>query len=92
MGGRGAGWLWPALSAPPQLWHAGRLGLDDRVAAHLPELAGSPLADRTLTDLLALCGAGADVLPAGARFKYSNVAYSLLGLVVARVSGEPYNS
>ncbi len=104
-----------------QLRDGGRLGLDDRLAAHLPELAGSPLADRTLTDLLshgsgtvrdgedadfwqlltpfpdeegvlALCGPGSDVLPAGQRFKYSNVAYSLLGLVVARVSGEPYNS
>lgn len=104
-----------------QLRDAGRLGLDDRLAAHLPELAGSPLADRTLTDLLshgsgtvrdgedadfwqlhapfpdeagllALCGPGSAVLPAGERFKYSNVAYSLLGLVVARVSGEPYNS
>ncbi len=104
-----------------QLRDAGRLGLDDRLSAHLPELAGSPLSDRTLTDLLshgsgavrdgegadfwqlltpfpdesgllALCGPGSAVLPAGERFKYSNVAYSLLGLVVARVSGEAYNS
>ena len=30
------------------------------------------------------------VLPAGARFHYSNLAFALLGIVVARVSGVPY--
>jgi CubicO group peptidase (beta-lactamase class C family) len=30
------------------------------------------------------------VLPAGARFHYSNLAYALLGIVVERVSGMPY--
>src|SRR6185437_9601150 len=30
------------------------------------------------------------VLPAGARFHYSNLAYALLGIVVERVSGVPY--
>jgi CubicO group peptidase (beta-lactamase class C family) len=30
------------------------------------------------------------VLPSGARFHYSNLAYALLGIVVERVSGAPY--
>jgi CubicO group peptidase (beta-lactamase class C family) len=30
------------------------------------------------------------VLPAGARFHYSNLAFALLGIVVERVSGRPY--
>jgi CubicO group peptidase (beta-lactamase class C family) len=30
------------------------------------------------------------VLPSGARFHYSNLAYALLGIVVERVSGKPY--
>ena len=30
------------------------------------------------------------VLPAGARFHYSNLAFALLGIVVERVSGVPY--
>jgi CubicO group peptidase (beta-lactamase class C family) len=30
------------------------------------------------------------VLPSGARFHYSNLAYALLGIVVERVSGTPY--
>ena len=104
-----------------QLREAGRLRLDDPVGGHLPFLAGSALADRTVSDLLthsggvvrdsddsdfwqlvrafpdeeqlrALCGPGAAVLPAGQQFKYSNIAYSLLGLVVAAVAGEPYNA
>jgi CubicO group peptidase (beta-lactamase class C family) len=33
----------------------------------------------------------ASVLPANERFKYSNITYSLLGEVVAEVSGTPYN-
>lgn len=31
------------------------------------------------------------VLPVGSRFKYSNHGYGLLGLVIASVTGEPYN-
>jgi len=105
-----------------QLREAGRLRLDDALGGWLSFLAGldSPLADRTLADLLghgggvvrdgydadfwqlarpfpdeaelrALCGPGSAVLPVQERFKYSNVAYSLLGLVVAAAAGEPYN-
>jgi CubicO group peptidase (beta-lactamase class C family) len=34
---------------------------------------------------------GGPVLAANERFKYSNIAYGLLGLVIETVSGEPYN-
>lgn len=34
---------------------------------------------------------GADVLPTNERFKYSNIAYALLGLVITAASGRPYN-
>jgi CubicO group peptidase (beta-lactamase class C family) len=33
---------------------------------------------------------GADILAANERFKYSNVGYSLLGLVIAAAAGQPY--
>ena len=105
-----------------QLRESGRLRLDDPLERWLPFLtdAGSPLASRTIGDLLshgggvvrdgadadfwqlarpfpdeaelrALCGPESAVLPAQERFKYSNVAYSLLGLVIAAASGESYN-
>lgn len=32
----------------------------------------------------------ADVLPANDRFKYSNIGYSILGLIIAEASGQPY--
>ncbi|SDU39986.1 CubicO group peptidase, beta-lactamase class C family [Jiangella alkaliphila] len=35
---------------------------------------------------------GAGVLPANERFKYSNIGYSMLGLIVAAASGQPYNA
>ena len=98
-----------------QLAERGRLRLDDRLETWLGWMAGSPLADRTLRELLAH-GAGvirdggeadfwqlrrpfpdeaelreaaraAEVLPANERFKYSNVGYALLGLVVGAASG-----
>lgn len=34
----------------------------------------------------------ADVLPVNERFKYSNIGYSLLGLVIAAASGQPYDA
>lgn len=34
----------------------------------------------------------ADVLPISDRFKYSNVGYSLVGMVIAAASGQPYNA
>lgn len=33
----------------------------------------------------------ADILPANERFKYSNIGYSLLGLIIAAASGQAYN-
>ena len=34
----------------------------------------------------------ADVLPANSRFKYSNIGFGLLGLVVEAVTGAPYEA
>jgi CubicO group peptidase (beta-lactamase class C family) len=103
-----------------QLAEAGKLRLDDPVAAHLSWLEGSDIAGRTLRELLSH-GSGiirdgldadhwqlskpfldeeglrrvaldhASVFDANERFKYSNITYSLLGEVVAEVSGTPYN-
>src|SRR3954471_5890947 len=41
-------------------------------------------------ELLATLGDAEQVLPPGARFHYSNLAFALLGIVVERVSGMPY--
>src|SRR5439155_3370376 len=41
-------------------------------------------------ELLETLEAAEMVLPPGARFHYSNLAYALLGIVVERVSGVPY--
>ena len=41
-------------------------------------------------ELLETLGKAEMVLPAGARFHYSNLAFALLGIVVERVSGIPY--
>ena len=41
-------------------------------------------------ELLETLSAAEQVLPAGARFHYSNLAFALLGVVVERVSGLPY--
>jgi CubicO group peptidase (beta-lactamase class C family) len=41
-------------------------------------------------ELLARLADAERVLPPGARFHYSNLAYALLGIVVERVSGAPY--
>lgn len=50
--------------------------------------------DRPFPDeagLRAVVERGASVLPANTRFKYSNIGYSLLGLVVESASGRSYN-
>jgi D-alanyl-D-alanine carboxypeptidase len=46
--------------------------------------------DETALQKIALDGA--DILSANERFKYSNIGYALLGLVVAAASGREYNS
>jgi CubicO group peptidase (beta-lactamase class C family) len=106
-------------TAVMQLVEAGRLRLDDTVEEHVAALAGSPIADRTVAELLAhgggvvrdsheadfwqlqrefpdgdalvaACLDAADVLERNEKFKYSNIGYGVLGLVVESVSGEPY--
>lgn len=42
--------------------------------------------------LRAIAADDATILPANERFKYSNIGYSLLGAVIAAVTGEPYNA
>ena len=41
-------------------------------------------------ELLETLAEAEQILPSGARFHYSNLAYALLGIVVERVSGTPY--
>ncbi len=103
-----------------RLVEQGRLRLDDPVAAHVPGLTGSALAQVTLRELLSHGGGvirdsedcdfwqlarpypdrdevirmavepAAAVLPRHDRFKYSNMAYALLGLVIEQVTGRPF--
>ena len=106
-------------TAVMQLVEAGKVRLDDTVDEHVAALAGSPIGDRTLAELLAhgggvvrdthdadfwqlqrefpdseallaACLDAPDVLERNERFKYSNIGYGLLGLVVEAVSGQPY--
>ncbi|HEU5269880.1 MAG TPA: serine hydrolase domain-containing protein [Jatrophihabitans sp.] len=99
-----------------RLVERGKLRLDDPVAEHLPELAGSGLAAVTVRELLGHGGGvirdsedgdfwqlfrpypdaaeliriatepSAAVTGRNERFKYSNIAYGLLGLVIERVA------
>jgi CubicO group peptidase (beta-lactamase class C family) len=102
-----------------QLVELGKLHLDDTVGQRVAALAGSPLADRTLAELLAhgggvvrdthdagfwqlqrefpdaealvaACFDEPDVLERNERFKYSNIGYGVLGLVIEAASGRPY--
>lgn len=82
----------------------GRVDLGAPVARYLPDVP-LPAAPVTLLQLLNHCGGlpgNAPVFPRspdgrlwsgfapGKRFSYSNVGYSLLGLVIARVAGRPH--
>src|SRR5262249_38267610 len=104
-----------------QLRDAGKLGLDEPLAAHLPwfglkgaEPGAPPITIRPLltppaglpreagfpywtdgrfpapADLRARLPDQAPVLPVETRWKYSNLALTLAGEVVAAVSGEPW--
>jgi len=103
-----------------RLVEQGRLRLDDPVAAHVPGLTGSAMANTTLRELLSHGGGvirdsedgdfwqlarpypdrdelvriaaepSAAVLPRHERFKYSNIAYGVLGLVIEEVTGATY--
>ncbi|MET1034519.1 MAG: serine hydrolase domain-containing protein [Arthrobacter sp.] len=106
-------------TAVMQLVEDKALRLDDELAAHLPELAGSDLAEATVGELLSHSagvvrdGADSDfwslarpfpdraelvemaragrVVERNERFKYTNVGYGLLGLVIEAVSGRGYH-
>lgn len=43
-------------------------------------------------DLLRIAADASSVLPRNERFKYSNIGYSLLGMVIAAATGQPYNA
>jgi CubicO group peptidase (beta-lactamase class C family) len=106
-------------TAVMQLVEAGKVRLDDTVGEHVAALADSPIADRTLAELLAhgggvvrdshdagfwqlerefpdvdaliaACSDEPDVLAPNERFKYSNIGYGALGLVIETASGMPY--
>ena len=102
-----------------QLVEQGRLRLDDPAGDHVPELAGTPIGEVTVRELLAH-GAGVTrdgddstfwsldrtfpdraelmetirthgkVLEPNEHFKYSNIGYSLLGLIIEGASGTSY--
>ncbi|MFD7153006.1 serine hydrolase domain-containing protein [Kribbella sp. NPDC059898] len=104
-----------------QLVEQGLLRLDDKAAQHVTELAGTPIGERTVRELLAHAGgvtrdsqdadwwqlaaafpdrdqllgvlrdAESAVLPENERFKYSNIGFGLLGLIVEAAGGTPYN-
>ncbi|HYU85043.1 MAG TPA: serine hydrolase domain-containing protein [Kribbellaceae bacterium] len=104
-----------------QLAEQGRLRLDDTAATQVPEVAGTPVGEARIADLLShaagvtrdsrdgdhwlltkpfldraelievLRSAESAVLPANERFKYSNIGYGLLGLVVEAAGGTSYN-
>jgi CubicO group peptidase (beta-lactamase class C family) len=105
-----------------QLVEQGKLRLDDQVATHVTEIVGTPLAERTVRDLLSHAGGvtrdgqegdfwqldtlfpdreellrvlkepSSAVLGENERFKYSNIGYGLLGLVIEAVTGTSYNA
>jgi CubicO group peptidase (beta-lactamase class C family) len=103
-----------------QLVARGALRLDDRIGTVVAELADSPLAQRTVRDLLTHSGGvirdsedgdfwqhthpfpnrdeliaianrpAAAVLPRSEHYKYSNIAFGLIGLAIEAVSGKSF--
>jgi CubicO group peptidase (beta-lactamase class C family) len=103
-----------------RLVEGGALRLDDALATHLPELAGTALAGRTVGELLTHSGGvirdsedgdfwqlyrpfpnrdellaiasrpSAAVLDRNDHFKYSNIAFGLLGQVIEAVTGQSF--
>ncbi len=100
-----------------QLVQAGRVGLDDPLARHLPDYPNADLARRvTIAHLLTHTGGAGDIFgpsydghaalrpsdfirlygqraPAfepGTKWGYSNYGFVLLGAVIERVTGKPY--
>ncbi len=74
-------------AAVMQLRDEGALDLEDRLDKHI-EGVQQRFAD--VDELLDTLDRAEGVLPPGARFHYSNLAFALLGIVVERVSGVPY--
>jgi CubicO group peptidase (beta-lactamase class C family) len=103
-----------------QLVEQGTLRLDDTVDLHVPELAGSAVADRTVGELLTHSGgvirdsedgdfwqvlrafpdraelidialaSNAAVIERNEHFKYSNISYGLIGLVIERLTAQDF--
>jgi CubicO group peptidase (beta-lactamase class C family) len=103
-----------------QLAERGLLRLDDRAAAHILDLAGLPLGEVTVRELLGhtagvvrdgadgdfwvlahsfpdrdallkvLREEGSAVLPPNERFKYSNIGFGMLGMIVEAAAGMSY--
>lgn len=103
-----------------QLVDRGALRLDDPISAIVTELVGSPLANRTVRDLITHSGGvtrdsedgdfwqhthpfpnrdqlieiahrpAAAVLPRSEHYKYSNIAFGLIGLAIEAVSGKAF--
>lgn len=104
-----------------QLVDRGALRLDDQIGRIVTELAGSPLAQRTVRDLLTHSGGvirdsedgdfwqhthpfpdrdeliqiahrpAAAVLPRSEHYKYSNIAFGLIGLAIEAGSGKTFS-
>ena len=77
----------PTVTVREMLTHGSGIIRDGADSDHW-QLA-RPFPDEATLRRIALDDAA--VLPANERFKYSNVAYSLLGLIVEAVSGRPYD-
>jgi CubicO group peptidase (beta-lactamase class C family) len=103
-----------------RLVEAGALRLDDPVAAHLPELTDTAVADRTISELLTHSGGvirdsqdgdfwqlyrafpdrdellalasrpSAAVIDRNDHFKYSNIAFGLLGQIIEVAAGQSF--
>lgn len=103
-----------------QLVHRGALRLDDPIGSVVTEVAGSPLAQRTVRDLLTHSGGvirdsedgdfwqhthpfpdrdqlieiahrpAAAVLQRSEHYKYSNIAFGLIGLAIEKASGKTF--
>jgi CubicO group peptidase (beta-lactamase class C family) len=114
------GKMFTAVSILQQI-QAGRIGLGDPVAAHLPDYPNAALAKRltiehllthtggtgdifgafydahqaelrTVSDYVRLYGPREPLFEPGAKFSYSNYGFVLLGAILERVSGQPYEA
>jgi CubicO group peptidase (beta-lactamase class C family) len=75
------------ISIRELLSHGGGVIRDGLDGDHWQLFQGFPDAER----LRAIGTDGADILPANERFKYSNIGYSLLGMIIAAATDRSYN-